>query len=941
MTTFSKRPPLIARRPGAWAPLALAAHLCLAGPLPAAGLALLAAMPATAAEPARGYDIPAGALGPALSRFAAEAGVLLSFDPALTRDLHSAGLRGRYTVAEGYATLLAGSGLVLQRLDDGRYVIVKASAATPADSPAERLTWLPQVRASARRESLGSTTLESDALQGTPGGNGDLTSLLRIVPGVQFDNSQLSSNTLGEISPANISINGGKFYDNRFLLDGASINNYIDPGNDNPASNASPSSSRSQGLAVDTSLLCKLTVMDSNIGAAYGGFSGGVIAAETCEPTRRLGGDVSVEHTQSSWTKFKIDPSEQAAFYQSATASDQPSFDKWFYRAMLEGRPAENLGLRLSVVRKRSEIPLAGYSSGLQSSVDDNTKVQTRSDDTLHLGGWWTLAPEVKAKFTLLHEPGDGRYFIQNARDSFYTIKTGGSQASGELSHPLGSHLDVRHEFDVGQQQTSRDSTSSVWKMWRYSSEKNWGNPSGYSYEGGYGDIDQVQGSSHYKLALDAKPLGWGQVVHRLSGGLELEHIDFRYDRKQAYEQYTVPTNTSTCELAAGGVDSTLCSTATPYNATSGGQFLSTRILYKAGRYDISDDQQGLFVQDEMRSGPWRLRLGLRYDNDNRAAASHLSPRLAGFWDLAGNGQTELELGANRYYSHNLFVYYNYAQRLSLQSGSQRRTLTNGLIGSWADPVYGSTGAMYHLGDLDVPHADELMAGIRHVAGDVAWSAKYVDRQGKDEVVMHLRDIGDIWWDNVGHSRAKTLALKAESTRPLQIGDSSTTFVLGADYLQTNSSHANYQDSLSSYAGDLTRIISWNGKFIRYVDRPADNYNRPWTLRLATTTKLPAWRLTVDSVVNLRGSYEKMTLADETVDYNGTEVDAYTKQRFGTAVTWDLRLNWSRPTVAGQEAYATLTIENVLNKTNTIEATSTSASYEKGRQFWLRLGYCF
>ena len=69
------------------------------------------------------YDIPAGSLGDALSTFAASAGMPLSFDPALTRDKTTPGLRGYYSVQEGFALLLAGSGLRAVRADDGNVSI--------------------------------------------------------------------------------------------------------------------------------------------------------------------------------------------------------------------------------------------------------------------------------------------------------------------------------------------------------------------------------------------------------------------------------------------------------------------------------------------------------------------------------------------------------------------------------------------------------------------------------------------------------------------------------------------------------------------------------------------------------------------------------------------------------------------------------------------------
>ncbi|WP_230976177.1 TonB-dependent siderophore receptor [Pseudothauera nasutitermitis] len=96
-------------------------------------LGLLAAVPpalsqsSTAvqdAQPAlRDYDLPAGPLGATLSAFAGEAGVTLSFEPEQTAGRHSAGLRGRYTIAQGFAALLAGSGLEAFERGNGGYAL--------------------------------------------------------------------------------------------------------------------------------------------------------------------------------------------------------------------------------------------------------------------------------------------------------------------------------------------------------------------------------------------------------------------------------------------------------------------------------------------------------------------------------------------------------------------------------------------------------------------------------------------------------------------------------------------------------------------------------------------------------------------------------------------------------------------------------------------------
>ena len=74
------------------------------------------------------YNIQPGPLGPTLSAFAVQAGVALSFEPALTQGLNSPGLSGQFTAREAFNRLLAGSGLDLVLRDDGSYTLERAIA---------------------------------------------------------------------------------------------------------------------------------------------------------------------------------------------------------------------------------------------------------------------------------------------------------------------------------------------------------------------------------------------------------------------------------------------------------------------------------------------------------------------------------------------------------------------------------------------------------------------------------------------------------------------------------------------------------------------------------------------------------------------------------------------------------------------------------------------
>ena len=59
--------------------------------------------------------------------------------------------------------------------------------------------------------------------------NHGITDLLKGNPNVAFSAKNAKSVRAGELAPQDISINGASYYQNNFTLDGASINNDLDP----------------------------------------------------------------------------------------------------------------------------------------------------------------------------------------------------------------------------------------------------------------------------------------------------------------------------------------------------------------------------------------------------------------------------------------------------------------------------------------------------------------------------------------------------------------------------------------------------------------------------------------------------------------------------------------------------------------------------------------
>ncbi|EPL03276.1 TonB-dependent siderophore receptor [Pseudomonas sp. CF161] len=113
----------------------------------------------------RQYNIAAGSLDQALNQFASAAGILLSVDAQMTQGKRSAGLQGRYDVAQGLQRLLLGSGL--QALQAGGGWMLQPA---PADGPlqlgatqvsaaqVEESAWGPVQGIVAKRSATGSKT---------------------------------------------------------------------------------------------------------------------------------------------------------------------------------------------------------------------------------------------------------------------------------------------------------------------------------------------------------------------------------------------------------------------------------------------------------------------------------------------------------------------------------------------------------------------------------------------------------------------------------------------------------------------------------------------------------------------------------------------------------------------------------------------------------------
>jgi hypothetical protein len=798
----------------------------------------------------------------------------------------------------------------------------------------------------------GEQKLDAAYIASQPAGNGDIGSLLKINPAVQFDNGQLSGYSPGEISAAEISINGAAFYQNNFTLDGMGMNNAIDPGTEGTPYRLYGGPGSSQAMAVDTRLLGEITVLDSNISAAWGGFTGGVVDASTRKPSRQARTEISTQMSRSSWTRYHIDPVERDGYDNASSWGDgQPEFEKTTWRATTEGWLTDDVGVLASYTRKRATIPTRFYSSHLVERFGSQTQEQQRAIDNLFVKAVWEASARMEWQASVMVAPEENTYFRSNTADSWIDIINGGKQANlaldwrtdwGTVTQSLG--------YSVNDQ--TRQADSNDWYTWYFSDSKDWGTGN-QSLAGEYGHVEQQQKSLQYKADLSWEAFATGSLGHRFKAGALLGRDSFDYNRLTESSIYVLPKSTATCTNAAGLTDTATCALGTTHTTTAAnnnwpGQYFTQRTRYAPGQFGFDTLSAALYVEDDMRIGNLSLRPGLRVERDDYMSQTTVAPRLAASWDVAGDGHTLLQAGANRYYGRSIAKWRLHENINHLRYNNEKRS---SLDSDWS--MGSQAAADMKFSALDIAYDDELMLGLTQRFDGWVLGAKVVDRQGRDQVIqVSGKTLGEpstdtsalaagyTRWSNAGRSHNRIWSLTADSSHPLVLGGTRTSWQAALDWTDNIRSTPTYFDDADDYYDNAP--IQYRGALIVRSQMPADNFTRPWTVRLTGVTTIEAWDLTVTNFLRYRAGYQDIGDTGLNASIDGQSVDVWDRRDFSPTLNWDLRISRDKALTARQSAFVNLDVFNLLDRSN-VTAMSTSAvpQYEIGRSFWVELGYRF
>ena len=818
-------------------------------------------------------------------------------------------------------------------------------------------------------------------LDSNPNTNGDIGSALKILPNVQFDNGHSISNIPGEIRPADISISGGLYYQNNFQLDGFNMNNDLNPTDNWDPHFESMVGSHSQGLNVDTSLLESIVVLDSNIGAAYGGFTSGVVEANVRKPRRdRWHFDLSYQYTSDKITKQHIDESlfeddgTNFNFLRSSYEGAQANFTKQAVRFNFEGYATEKLGLIGGFSVVHSKIPLYAYESAIEAEKDTK-RIQTRRSDNYFLKANYDFSDKFTLEANVAYMPSANKYFWAAGPDSFYTNKEGGWQAGlkGIWDTDLGLWT---NQFGFSSLQNSREADANYYIWWHRSADYNYVSYDTQQEVGGPASRKELQRTYSYKSDMTFKPVQ-AFVEHKFRVGLELNYQNLRKNLIKDYYRTSpgrwdslasvADLNGETCDYTYDFLDIPLCSSATTIKNSWNGQYVKNLFVARVdapenkAKFDVFS--YSIYAEDDMKifdsgAGSLNARLGVRFDGDNYMDKSSLAPRfsLAYITPVKPEWQTQVTLGANRYYARNLFYYkladtgMNFTKRLD-------RTNINS---PWVE-VDRAVTVSENFKKLKIPYSDELMVGLSQEIGIVNLNAKYINRQGKDEIMNSSQG-----YTNKGSSTSNILSISVQNTMPIKTFNIFHYYSLAFDWTRVKRAYNFYFSSDDDYINNPD--ILYDGKVIKYRDKPTENYARPWTLRLNTTHNWQFKQINFlwNNFFRYQDGYERMmTLNARSPGYDtavGSTMTQYGKYKFKGAFSWDMRVGLDfrvdtllrKETEAGR-IYMNVDIINVLNSKNIIALGNSSLlgrvntatrrynqavpAYEIGRQFWLQVGY--
>ncbi|WP_171946484.1 TonB-dependent receptor plug domain-containing protein [Hyphomicrobium sp. CS1GBMeth3] len=610
----------------------------------------------------------------------------------------------------------------------------------------------------------GTTVFTYEGVRIRTDGSGDANSFMRNLPNVQYqndtdDNPGITAAKTIDTKPQLLSINGGRTYENNFILNGVSINNITGPvelsdpelgdGELTPNQYA-VFGLHPQQVFVPTDFIGQATIIDSNASAEYGEFQGGVVIYDLQKPpTDGLHGSVSYERQTDAMVNYLLaTPSKTNPLNRKP-----PEFEKNKLAASV-GAP---ITIDLSFIAQVSQ----------QTAETRKQKAYYISDDWVDEDSdnkFFRLAATLRTdigKFTLDSSFTDYTQHWENiyGRDLYIDTESQGSTTKLEYegrfpgiavdSIGLGN-VNLKSRAYYNKSETKNLSGGDTTYMWYNQRLTNYNPDTGWTEnydttlhddwcrgvdpatapsdaggvlscrEGGYGN--KLQGQED--LGIQAHVTG-DVFLGNFKVGAEAKNIEGRRARFEDYYFVAVSRLATDANPVGGSFncgDDRFC---TPE------QYASSVSIFE--EYDVTASVNAFHTYAEIdQTWEWfNIRAGVRLDYEDYFENLNLAPRVAG--TITPFHGLSFTAGFNRYYLGETLYFAIRDKQPRGYTVTRNHNTATGVPNEFVEP-----GAPYTLSyrdsDLDTPYNDEYTGAVN--IKDPLFGGhlrlRYLERYGED-----------------------------------------------------------------------------------------------------------------------------------------------------------------------------------------------------------------
>lgn len=781
----------------------------------------------------------------------------------------------------------------------------------------------------------GTSVIDQEGVDARAPGAGDVNSILRILPSVQFSNARgpATRDALQDLRPETLSISGGSVNENLFMLDGVGVNSYMyDSDPNSPAVFDEVAGASAQTHWVDSSLVGQLIVRDSNISAEYGQFTGGVVEITTRSPRPMFGFEAFYGLTDSSMAEYRMSDRTRNTLGNNA-APDKPDFEK--ERFGFSADLPVNERLRLLAAYNRTSATVTNYPNASYAAV--GSWGQTSSKETYLLKGEYDLTGGMTLTGHVDYSPYDSEFRGSSSVQNLIISNGGGLTARLGLK---GGQGDTTWDLNLSHARTDND-REGPWGTYAVPNAAPGVTPCSASASctiGAGGNMSQQQDVTTLKGTWQ-QPFASGE----LRMGFELSHIEAQRVRERDLVSH----------LTADISPQTVCLKDEGLSCVTGSYALTSQLRYGAFDASANIDAYSLWAEYRTDVAGFDVRAGLRYDYESFLENHNLAPRLSVSRDLPWAG-INVTAGANRYYGRS-FVGYALREgagvarrytRLPIISDGQRQWTDN-----WSQTLHLDSNRYSGQG-LETPYSDELTLAVR---GPVAWlggsyRVRGVLRESRDQFSRSERgtetfvnDLGNTATRNIyvmtNDGERSYRGLSLEYTRPI-----------GSDHTLTFSTNLSHTEASNISYFDMSDETELSGVMVYYKDEIVDvmraiadnqleNFASPLIINADWGARWLGGRVRTNVNARYTDGFSRVDDSGANIRIDGVSYDVYEKLDYPSTVDVNLSLTADIARTNWGDVLLDVRVNNLFNTVLNDSYGSTSQPYQLGRNAWVSVKF--